>query len=182
MRKLGAFILGATLSFAFALIEPKSLTAYANEETVYIGGMPAGFTLTTGGTQVIGICEVVSEQGVFSPALDAGIQAGDKIVKVNHIQVETIEELNKLVNNSNGNALNIEIIRKNERKNIEIFPIKDKLSNQYKIGVLVRDSVSGIGITKMLKACMLQCKSFAGFLFSFVQPTFFVFGSRLNTL
>lgn len=145
MRKLGAFILGATLSFAFALIEPKSLTAYANEETVYIGGMPAGFTLTTGGTQVIGVCEVVSEKGVFSPALDAGIQAGDKIVKVNHIQVETIEDLNKLVNNSNGKALNIEIVRKNERKNIEIIPIKDKLSNQYKIGVLVRDSVSGIG-------------------------------------
>ena len=29
-----------------------------------------------------------------------------------------------------------------------------------------------LSMTKMLRACMLRCKSFAGFRFSFVQPTF----------
>ncbi len=145
MRKLGVFILGASLSFAFTLCGNNFVTAVAEEKSVYVGGMSAGFTLKAGGAQIIGMCEVVSESGVCSPALKAGLRAGDKIAKINNIEIETVEELNELVNKSQGKALNIEVHRGKEISEISITPTKDKLSSQYKIGVLVRDCVSGIG-------------------------------------
>ena len=49
MRKLSVFVLGATLSFAFTLCNRNDITVSANEKSVYIGGMSAGFTLKAGG-------------------------------------------------------------------------------------------------------------------------------------
>ncbi len=145
MRKLGIFILGATLSFAFVFQKNEELTALAEEKNVYVGGMSAGFTLKAGGAQVIGMCEVITEKGVYSPAIDAGIKAGDKIAKINNIQIETIEEMNELVHKSQGKSIKLEVHRKSEIMETSITPVKDKGNGRYKIGVLVRDNVSGIG-------------------------------------
>ena len=62
MRRLGVFIIGAFLSFLF-IFGGYGVTARAdkNEKIVYIGGMSAGFTLKTGGAQIIGMCDVVAE-------------------------------------------------------------------------------------------------------------------------
>lgn len=146
MRRLGVFIIGAFLSFLF-IFGGYGVTARAdkNEKIVYIGGMSAGFTLKTGGAQIIGMCDVVAENGVYSPALEAGLRAGDMIKKVAGIKVETITALNEIVNESKGKKLDIELIRGNETMSISVKPAKDKVSERYKIGVLVRDSVSGIG-------------------------------------
>ena len=148
MRKLSVFVLGATLSFSFAFCGFNVVTAFAedtNEKIVYVGGMSAGFTLKSGNTQVIGMCEVVTENGVYSPALSAGIRAGDTIVSVSGIRIETITELNEVVNKSQGNTISMQIHRGKETFDISVKPVKDKISERYKIGVLVRDSVSGIG-------------------------------------
>ncbi len=145
MRKLGVFVLGATLSFAFTLCNRNDITVSANEKSVYIGGMSAGFTLKAGGAQIIGLCEVMTENGVCSPALDAGLHAGDKLVKINGIQIDSITELNELVNKCKNKALNFEVHRGKEVLNISMCPAKDKATGNYKIGVLVRDCVSGIG-------------------------------------
>ncbi len=144
MRKLGVFLFGAALSLTFSInYNPVVVSAASN--LVYVGGMSAGFTLNTGATQVIGVSEVISLDGVSSPARDAGLKMGDNIVKVAGIRVETVEELNEIINKSNGKALEFEIERGEECFTRTIIPKKDKESNRYKIGVLVRDCVSGIG-------------------------------------
>lgn len=145
MRKLGIFLIGALLSFAFLFGGYNGITAAAESQTVYVGGMSAGFTLKTGSVQVIGMCEVISENGVYSPALDAGLRAGDIISKVGEISVETVGELNEIVNNSKGKSLKITAERGEERLNFSVQPTQDKLAGRYRIGVLVRDNVSGIG-------------------------------------
>lgn len=145
MRNLGGFVLGASLCFAFSIYNNAKITADAEERVVYVGGMTAGFTLKTGMTQVIGTCDVISNEGVNSPASLAGIRAGDYIKKAAGINVETIDELNEIVNKSKGKTLDFEIKRGNETIICPITPKKDKLSNRYKIGVLVRDCVSGVG-------------------------------------
>ena len=94
MRKLSILFLGAISSFAFSAsalsIQTYGVTPSAMEQTVYVGGMPAGFTLKSGGVQVMGLCEVMSELGVRSPARLAGIRAGDRIDKLGNASVESI--------------------------------------------------------------------------------------------
>ncbi len=146
MRKLSVFVMGAFTAFSVSLSTFGSvITAKAEESVVYVGGMSAGFTLKTGGAQIIGLCEVMTEYGVVSPAYKAGLRSGDKIVKVCGIPVETIAHLNELVDKSRGKCLELEINRQNEKMIISIQPVKDKATQRYKIGVLARDSVSGIG-------------------------------------
>ena len=146
MRKLSVFVLGALTAVSISFCGfGQTVCVSAQESVVYVGGMSAGFTLKAGGAQIIGVCEVVTENGMVSPALQAGLRTGDRIEKVGGIRVETIAELNELVDKSRGKCLNIEINRNNETLNVEIRPVKDKATQRYKIGVLARDSVSGIG-------------------------------------
>lgn len=145
MRKLGVLILGTALSFSCIFHGYNALTASAEARTVYVGGMSAGFTLKTEGAQIIGICEVVSNDGISSPALESGLRAGDTIMKVGGIRIDSIGDLNEIVNKSQGNSIPVEIERGKESLTLDIQPKKDKITQKYKIGVLVRDSVSGIG-------------------------------------
>ena len=147
MRRLGIFILGATLCMSATFSIKKQITVKADEirETVYVGGMSAGFTLKTGGAQIIGLSEVATENGTFSPASKAGLRIGDIIYKVNGVQIETITDLNEIINKSKGKSLSFDVGRGEEHILIEIQPMKEKVTGKYKIGVLIRDSVSGIG-------------------------------------
>ena len=147
MRKLGIFVLGASLTLvtSFSINNAVTANALEIEKKVYVGGMSAGFTLKAGGAQVIGISEVLSENGTYSPAGKAGIRTGDIINKVENIKVESIEDLNEIVNKSKGKRLNFEVSRGEERLKMEIQPIKEKNTGKYKVGILIRDSLSGIG-------------------------------------
>jgi stage IV sporulation protein B len=144
MRKLSLFFMGAAISCAF-LANTNAVTADAAEQTVYVGGMTAGFTLKTGGAQIIGLSEVITENGVRTPALDAGIRTGDIIKKVCEIRVESISELNEIVDKSQGRELSLQILRGKETMTFTLKAVQEKQSSRYKIGVLVRESVSGIG-------------------------------------
>ena len=147
MRKLGLFLLGAALSLTFSINNKtiKTASAATDDKMVYVGGMAAGFTLKTGAVQLIGICDVVSKGKTASPAGQAGLKAGDMIRKVAGIQVETVQELNEIINKSKGKPLSFEIQRKEDDFSCEITPMLDTINNKYKIGVLVRDNVSGVG-------------------------------------
>lgn len=146
MRKSGVFLFMAALSIGWTLTTSKEISATAAQKTiVYVGGVSAGFTLKTEGAQVVGLCEVLSEKHVKSPALEAGIKTGDVIAKIEGIPIDSITEMNEIIHKGQGRTMKFEILRGEERIEREITPIKDKVSERYKIGVLVRDSVSGIG-------------------------------------
>lgn len=147
MRKLSFFLLGASLSFSFAFcnIHIDTSAASADAALVYVGGMSAGFTLRSGSPQIVGLCEIMTEDGVCSPALKAGLKTGDKIVSVNGIKIDSITRLNEIVHKSNGKKLSVVYKRGDDTKEIVVYPVKDKVSGNYKIGILARDSVSGIG-------------------------------------
>ena len=148
MRRLGIFILGISTLFAASIGGERAvLRASAKEgnQIVYVGGMPAGFTLKTEGAQVIGTCEVVTDDGACMPAREAGMRANDTILKVNSIKIESIAQLNEIINKSKGKCLKFEILRKGNHLEMEITPVKERQTDRYKIGVLIRDFVSGIG-------------------------------------
>ena len=145
MRKLSLFFVGVAASWVLFAGNAYTVTASAADQTVYVGGMSAGFTLKTGGAQVIGLCEVITEQGVCTPAVDAGMRTGDIVKKVRGIRVDAISELNEIVDKSQGREMQVEVLRGRETMQFNIKAVQEKQSKRYKIGVLVRESVSGIG-------------------------------------
>ncbi len=146
MRKLGVFILGLLLSFGLMTGRTEILSpALAEEKSVYIGGMPAGFTISAGGIQILGFCEVMTEEGVVSPASNAELHAGDVILSAAGISVETVSDLNEILSKNGEKNLVLEIKRGEESIKKTIKPAKDKVTGRYKIGVLIRDGISGIG-------------------------------------
>ena len=146
MRKSSIFLVGAITFFSITVNGASSINVSAEApETVYVGGMPAGFTLKTGGAQVIGLSEIVTESGVCAPASEAGVRVGDIIRKVAGVPVESITELNEVINKTKGKEIKIEALRGVENTEFLLRPVEEKQTGRYKIGVLVRESVSGIG-------------------------------------
>lgn len=148
MRKLSAFIFGIFLSCGFlcgGIISPPVASANDNSKLVYIGGMTAGFTLNAGGAQVIGLCDVLTQSGARSPAGEAGVRAGDLITRMGGIDVESVGDLNEILSKSKGKEMTLEIQRGGENLQMNVTPAQDRVTERYKIGVLIRDSVSGVG-------------------------------------
>ena len=122
-----------------------SQTAFAeNKDEVYLGGFAAGFMLNTQTVEVIGICDVQTENGLTCPARDSGIKSGDIICKVNDIEVMSAEQLNKLMN-EDFSSYKLTIKRDGESKTIDILPVREKSSGKKRFGLLVKDSINGIG-------------------------------------
>lgn len=147
MRKLSFYL----LNFIFVLtlcvlglgISP--VPVGASSQSVYIGGNSAGFILNMGGVQVIAVGDVKTESGICSPAKECGIQNGDIITKINGKKVENANDLNEYLNQSNGKSVKITVKREGNESELCAQPKKDCVSGKYKIGVLIRDTLSGIG-------------------------------------
>ena len=144
MRKR-SFFLAVLLFMACFLIGGTSTKVDAAGCEYYLGGIPAGFTLSEGGAEIIGLNDVAAEDGLYRPAEKAGIRAGDCIVAVDGICVKSISELNTALERSKGKPIKLTIKRSGETAEVEVTPVKEHKSGKYKIGVLIRDTLTGIG-------------------------------------
>lgn len=89
---------------------------------------------------VVGFYEV---NGI-SPGKDAKINLGDRIIKINDITVDNINEMINIISSStNKDNLKITYIRNNKEEYTYLKLIKDNAS--YKTGLYVKDEISGIG-------------------------------------
>ncbi|MDE7159138.1 MAG: PDZ domain-containing protein, partial [Clostridiales bacterium] len=147
MRKLKFYITAAVLLLClfFCYGSPVPIQASAAECSYYVGGMTVGFSLSAGGAEIIALNDVAAEDGLHSPAEDAGIRAGDCILAVDGIRIKNINELNAALERSGGKTVTLVIKRNGETAEVSITPVKEKKSGKFKIGVLIRDTLSGIG-------------------------------------
>lgn len=78
------------------------------------------------------------------PYEDTGIQEGDRIIKMNENTISNTEDLMQEVKESEGNNINITYVREEETMVTSIKPVKTA-SNEYKLGLWVRDAAAGVG-------------------------------------
>lgn len=78
---------------------------------------------------------VVSKVLPQSPAMEAGIQPGDKILEVNDSKISTWDDFIAQVAMTKGAPLKITIQRNEEKKFIALTPVKNKETNTYMVGV-----------------------------------------------
>lgn len=114
--------------------------------SVIPGGQSVGVKLSTKGAMIVGISQVTGVDGrLYNPALEAGIQIGDSILKLNGVPVKDSEHVASIVNSSDGKLIKLTLLRKSKEIDIKVKPIKSKEDGQYKIGVWIRDSTAGVG-------------------------------------
>ncbi len=112
---------------------------------VTLGGELFGVKLYTDGVLVVDTDTVDTENGVLSPASEAGLKIGDLIKSVNNEKISSTKELIQKIQASKGNKMSFSVLRNNKVLNIEFCTFKEKYSGKYKAGLWVRDSSAGLG-------------------------------------
>ncbi|WP_461204371.1 SpoIVB peptidase [Clostridium sp. DL1XJH146] len=113
---------------------------------IFPGGQPIGVKLSTEGVLVVGISEIKNEKGInSSPAVLAGINIGDTILKINNEKIVDAYDLAEKIDNSQGQSVEIKIQRNRKNFTKKIIPVKASKDSKFKIGLWVRDSTSGVG-------------------------------------
>ena len=130
-----------------------SLTkVYADEEIYYLGGFPLGFDLSGEGALIVGLSEVICSDDIYLPARDAGLKSGDYILSLNGKKITCAADIDEVLKNySKGDYVIAEILTNGKKCIKNIYPKMD-LSGQYKLGVLIRDYLSGLGTVTLIKS------------------------------
>lgn len=130
----------------FNVLKVKEVSVNILEKTTVIPiGQVSGLKLYTNGVLVVGMSEIKGEDNQkYKPYENSGIEEGDRIVKIDGIEIKDTNHLIEIVDKSYGKSLEIEYIKNNEKLITEITPVKAS-DETYKIGLWVRDSAAGIG-------------------------------------
>ena len=127
------------------LIIPLALAIYSPAyaaDYVIPSGRTVGIKIHTDGVVVAGTAAFCDENGKdVCPAREAGVEAGDIIMRVNGEEVDSCSDFAKF---ETADALEFEIMRGDEMKTVSVVP---KVSNdgRRRIGLWARDSAAGVG-------------------------------------
>ncbi len=120
------------------LTMPINALAYSNY--IYASGKSIGINIKLKGIMVVGLYEV---NGV-SPGVIAKINLGDRIIKVNNNEVNSIKEMSDAISKSNNkDSVEITYLRNNKEYKTNLELIND--NGIYKTGLYVKDTISGVG-------------------------------------
>lgn len=118
-------------------IIPINVLAYSN--FIIPGGENVGIEVSSKGILIVGFYEVDGK----NIARDSGFLIGDRIIKINDKEVNSIDEMVEVVKNDKDNLVRYTIIRDNEEINIDSKKYKE--NDIYKTGIYVKDTIEGIG-------------------------------------
>lgn len=114
------------------------------DKTLIPSGIPIGIYVKTQGVLVVGVGEFKNESGeTISPAKYI-LQPGDYILDVNGEKIENKKQFVSMVENSEGKELIMTLLRSGETTEVKIQP-QGNQSNEWKLGIWVRDNAQGIG-------------------------------------
>lgn len=106
-------------------------------------GEPIGIYVKTEGVMVIGVTEIKNQSGVTESPCQGLFMPGDYIVGVNGEKIKDKNELTSIIEDSQGKALYMDVIRNNENITVTVTPVKSQ--GKYMLGLWVKDDISGIG-------------------------------------
>ncbi|MDO4282599.1 MAG: SpoIVB peptidase [Clostridia bacterium] len=138
------FILYFVLNYS-KLIAVYSLQDKIQEETkdmkFLIGGETVGVKLLATGVLVMGIDRT-----------DTNLKMGDIILSVDGKKVESNLELQKITQESNGKELELKVSREDKEFYTKITPQRGEITDEYKLGLWVKDSSAGVGTVTFYEA------------------------------
>ena len=108
-------------------------------------GRAVGIKLFSDGVMVVGFSEIATEEGRSAPARDCGLKEGDIITHINSTEVDTIEEVQALLQELEGATMSIRAMRDDRQIQISAQAVQCSADGSYKLGAWIRDSMAGIG-------------------------------------
>lgn len=137
----------------FNIFNIKTLKGRIRDEgEVYLGGYPLGVSVHTEGVMITAVGSFVTDSGLRSPAKDSGIKSGDILVEINGIAIQKAADIDKPLEKAAGKPVELKIKRGTEYFNVTVTPEKDALNKNYRIGLSVRDAVTGVGTLTYIKS------------------------------
>lgn len=127
--------------FGFIPIK-KTTVVVCDDKSVYLGGIPLGFSVTTKGVIVVGTNSVVSNADNNTNDV---LKTGDILTKVNGVDIFNVSDIKQQLDECNGQELDVTFIRDEKEMNAKITPILDSQTNSYKLGIWIRNDAQGIG-------------------------------------
>ena len=130
----------------FGLVNVKNIdvTSIESYEVVPVGKI-IGLKLYTNGVLIVGMTEIEDIHNIkLKPYETQDIKEGDAIIKVNDNEISSIEDLQKAVNNSSGDEVELTLVREGEIFNCRLTPAEVE-KNKYKLGLWVKDAATGVG-------------------------------------
>ncbi len=132
------------ISALCALVLTAALPVAASAQELMLGGQPVGIELQTDGVVVAGFAEVETETGICSPAKEAGLREGDRIVQIGDTPVTAAEDLVRAVGELQGETAEITVRRGETSQTLPVQSVRSA-DGQWMLGLWLRDESSGIG-------------------------------------
>lgn len=120
-------------------------TAQAAGEKLVPLGIPAGVRMTAAGVVISSVISVDSAAGNVSPGEQAGLEAGDILQTADGETLSSSEQLAEIVQGSGGEPIRVTGTRDGTEISASVQPVQSSDGGTYQIGILVRDSMAGIG-------------------------------------
>ncbi len=146
-KKLGIIFVAVLLAVSactISLVVGEGDIAYASGDYVYIGGYPIGISIATDGLIVVDVTAVQTDSGEVFPLAGAKVQKGDVLQKFDGESLISVYQLQKLLNESKD-SIELTVKHKNGSVTTEHVTPANSVSGERKLGVVVKEDVSGIG-------------------------------------
>lgn len=122
------------------LLSVLPFNVYAYSSYVIASGKNIGIELNATGVIIVGTYDV----GNMNPSKKAGLITGDKIIKVNDVATNSINEMVSVISNTKENYVKLTYVRDNKEFNTNLSLVNDN-SGTLKTGLYVKDSINGVG-------------------------------------
>lgn len=133
-KKTKKFFISLLLSL---FIIPFNVLAYS--DYIIAGGENIGISINSKGIIIVGTYKINGQNTVSN----SNLKIGDIIVEINGTKVNNINEMIKILDNTQENTINITYIRDNKEYKTDLEIIND--NGTIKTGLYVKDSITGIG-------------------------------------
>ena len=107
-------------------------------------GQAVGIKLFSDGVLVVGLSTVDTAAGPAAPGKTCGLRMGDRITHINGQKVNTIEEVQAILEQERDGDLTLQVVREDQNLQLTTRGV-ETASGQYQLGVWLRDSMAGIG-------------------------------------
>ena len=137
--------LAVAVMFVLASLVSAAPARAAEERTVIPMGRAVGIKLFSDGVMVVGFSEVAGAEGSSAPARDCGLREGDIITHINREEVDSIEEVQSVLQEVGGKPMSIRAVRDDKTVQLTAQAVQCGSDGQYKLGAWIRGSMAGIG-------------------------------------